>query len=137
MPYGKMLQGLATKKGKRKVKRAANVTARLNKNMQMIKNSQTGNINESTGTVDSAKNKRRQSVAKRQKAKATRLMGKALASGTKKPTARKTKRQGVKSIRKAFGKHVAKIGGQTKRQAVKQYRKKGTKNPSVRGLTRK
>ena len=136
MTFAKMLSGLATKKGKRKAKRAANVSTRLNKNMQMIKNSQTGNINKS-GTVDSAKNKRRQSVAKRQKTKATRLMGKALATGIKKSTARKAKRKTIKNIKKnVYSKGIAKVGGKTKRQAVKQYKKKGTMNPSVKALNK-
>lgn len=129
-----MLSGLGTKKGKRKVKRAAKVTARAKKNIDMVKISQTGKITES-GTVNSAKNQSRQGVALRQQKKAKRLMGKALATGNKKSTARKAKRQTVKNIKKnVYTKQTAKVGGQTKRQAVKQYKKKGTMNTSVKAL---
>ena len=121
-----MLSGLGTKKGKRKVKRAARITARAKKNIDMVKISQTGKITKS-GTVNSAKNQSRQGVALRQQKKATRIMGKALASSPKKPTARKTKRQAVKATK---AKYVGgrKLGQITKKLAVSltkaKYKKK-------------
>ena len=129
MPTNKasyMLSGLGTKKGKRKVKRAAKATARAKKNIDMIKISQTGKVTKS-GTVNSAKNQSRQGVALRQQKKAKRLVGKALATGNKKSTTRKTKRQAVKATKAKYA-DGRKLGQITKKLAVSltkaKYKKK-------------
>ena len=109
-----MLSGLGTKKGQRKVKRAAKATARAKKNIDMVKISQTGKITKS-GTVSSAKNQSRQGVALRQQKKATRLMGQALKTST--PSRRKAKRQAVKATKAEYV-GGRKLGQVTKKTAV-------------------
>ena len=109
-----MLSGLGTKKGQRKVKRAAKATARAKKNIDMVKISQTGKITKS-GTVSSAKNQSRQGVALRQQKKATRLMGQALKKST--PSRRKAKRQAVKATKAEYV-GGRKLGQVTKKTAV-------------------
>ena len=108
-----MLSGLGTKKGQRKVKRAAKATARAKKNIDMVKISQTGKITKS-GTVSSAKNQSRQGVALRQQKKATRLMGQALKKST--PSRRKAKRQAVKATKAEYA-GGRKLGQITKKTA--------------------
>ena len=73
MPTDKESYKLSGKKRTRVEKRKANVTTRMKKNIGMVKNTQTGNIDKKTGLVKSGKNQIRQGQIKRQKSKLDRI----------------------------------------------------------------
>lgn len=73
MPTDKESYKLSGKKRTRVEKRKANVTTRIKKNIGMVKNTQTGNIDKKTGLVKSGKNQIRQGQIKRQKSKLDRI----------------------------------------------------------------
>ena len=73
MPTDKESYKLSGKKRTRVERRKANVTTRIKKNVEMVKNTQKGNIDEKTGLVKSGKNKNRQRTLKRQKSKLDRI----------------------------------------------------------------
>ena len=73
MPTDKESYKLSGKKRTRVERRKANVTTRIKKNVEMVKNTQKGNIDEKTGLVKSGKNKNRQRTLKRQKSKLNRI----------------------------------------------------------------
>ena len=95
MPTDKESYKLSGKKRTRVERRKANVTTRIKKNVEMVKNTQKGNIDEKTGLVKSGKNKNRQRTLKRQKSKLdrinTRLDKKVASKPTTTPKATNTK----------------------------------------------
>jgi len=73
MPTDKESYKLSGKKRTRVERRKTNVTTRIKKNVEMVENTQKGNIDKKTGLVKSGKNKNRQRTLQRQKSKLNRI----------------------------------------------------------------